>query len=55
MFNTPAQVPDRISTLELSKLWLLKAFENLERELEASSAQDEQSIEDAEDDSADQI
>ncbi|WP_421654452.1 hypothetical protein [Leptothermofonsia sp. ETS-13] len=43
MFNTPVEVPDKISTLELSKLWLAKAFQNLERELEAKDSQEEQS------------
>lgn len=34
MFNIPVEIPDQISTLELSKIWLYKAFQNLERELE---------------------
>jgi hypothetical protein len=36
MFDQPITIPDRISTLELSKLWLCKALENLNAELEAS-------------------
>ncbi|MCL6436357.1 MAG: hypothetical protein K6T90_19530 [Leptolyngbyaceae cyanobacterium HOT.MB2.61] len=43
MSNTPVEVPDKISTLELSKLWLAKAFQNLERELRAEDRQKEQS------------
>lgn len=33
MFDVPVVVPDHISTLELSKIWLYKAFQNLEQEL----------------------
>lgn len=30
MFDTPVQVPDRISTLELSKIWLQKALQEFQ-------------------------
>jgi hypothetical protein len=40
MFNTPVEVPDRISTLELSKLWLYKAMQSLEQELQAEGNQE---------------
>jgi hypothetical protein len=46
MFNTPVEVPNQISTLELSKIWLYKAFQNLERELEAETKPEESSAED---------
>jgi hypothetical protein len=36
MFDQPITILDRISTLELSKIWLSKALENLEAELEAN-------------------
>jgi hypothetical protein len=34
MFETPITVPDKISTLELSKIWFHKAFQSLKTELE---------------------
>ncbi len=34
MFDMPVTIPDKISTLELSKIWLYKAFQNLKAELE---------------------
>lgn len=40
MFNTPVEVPDRISTLELSKIWLYKAMQSLEQELETEDDQE---------------
>ncbi len=33
MSDTSVTIPDQISTLELSKIWLYKAFQNLELEL----------------------
>lgn len=40
MFDTPVKVPDQISTLELSQLWLYKAFQELQQELEAENEQE---------------
>jgi hypothetical protein len=31
MFDQPVVIPDRVSTLELSKLWIYKALKNLEQ------------------------
>jgi hypothetical protein len=43
MFDKPVVIPDRVSTLELSKLWIYKALKNLEQELaaEQSSVEDD--------------
>lgn len=41
MSNTPIEIPDQISTLELSQLWLYKALQRLEREIRAEEAQEE--------------
>ncbi len=43
MFDKPVVIPDRVSTLELSKLWIYKALKNLEQELaaEQSSVEEE--------------
>jgi hypothetical protein len=35
MFDKPVVIPERVSTLELSKLWIYKALKNLEQELAA--------------------
>jgi hypothetical protein len=43
MFNQPVVIPDRVSTLELSKLWIYKALKNLEQDLAAEQS----SVEDA--------
>lgn len=45
MFDKPVVIPDRVSTLELSKLWIYKALQNLEQELaaERSPVEDEPS------------
>lgn len=54
MFDTPIEVPDKISTLELSKIWLYKALQNLERELqvnEPTEATDDQEIRTEDEDS----
>ncbi|HEY9657192.1 MAG TPA: hypothetical protein V6C65_01920 [Allocoleopsis sp.] len=48
MSNTPIEIPDQISTLELSQLWLYKALQRLERELRAGEAPEE-ATEDLED------
>lgn len=36
MFDKPVVIPDRVSTLELSKLWIYKALKNFEQELAAT-------------------
>ncbi len=43
MFDKPVVIPDSVSTLELSKLWIYKALKNFEQELEAErlATQDE--------------
>lgn len=47
MFDVPVRIPDRISTLELSQIWLHKALqefkvEPIEELLEEPSNEDEQ-------------
>lgn len=41
MSNTPVEIPDRVSTLELSQIWLYKALQRLEQELRAEETQEE--------------
>lgn len=41
MFDKPVVIPDRVSTLELSKLWIYKALKNFEQELEAEQLDSE--------------
>ncbi len=42
MFNTPVEVPDRISTLELSRIWMYRALKELEQELQAGQVDPDQ-------------
>lgn len=37
MFDMPVKVPDQISTLELSKIWIYKALQEFEQELQATT------------------
>ena len=57
MFDTPITIPDRISTLELSKIWLYKAFQNLNTELEpeVSPESDNQTDDLSDDGSGDRV
>jgi len=41
MFDQPIVIPDRVSTLELSKLWIYKALKNLEQDLAAEQSSEE--------------
>ncbi|HEY9618499.1 MAG TPA: hypothetical protein V6C64_16770 [Microcoleaceae cyanobacterium] len=54
MSDTPTIIPDRVSTLELSKLWIHKALQEFEQELQAQElrAQENQEPQSEEDDSA---
>lgn len=42
MSNPPIEIPDQISTLDLSKIWLYKALQRLEQELQAEENQEAQ-------------
>lgn len=46
MFESQITIPDQISTLALSKIWMHKALQNLAAELEPAAEQDE-SVEEA--------
>lgn len=41
MFDKAVVIPDQVSTLELSKLWIYKALKNFEQELAAEQSTSE--------------
>lgn len=43
MSDTPTTIPDQISTLELSKLWIYKALQEFEQELQAQELRAQES------------